>query len=58
MTFIDKVYHVGYNHNITIFINKPKKGIYKPSYTDINKESNHKKVTKEDLKVIKEAFPP
>ena len=48
-----------------ILINRPKKGIYKPSYIDINKKSNYKvqelgspKVTREDLKVIKEAFPP
>ena len=58
MTFIDRAYHVGYNHDITILIDGPKKGTYKPSYTDIDKESNHKKVTREDLKVIKEAFPP
>ena len=65
MTFIDKVYHVGYNHNITIFINKTKKGTYKPSYIDSDKESNNKiqgikdpKVTREDLKVIIGAFPP
>ena len=50
---------------MTIFIDKPKKGIYEPSYIDIDKESNHKiqelgspKVTREDLKTIIGAFPP
>ena len=42
MTFTDRAYHVGYNHDMTIFIDKPKGGIYKPSYIDTDEESNHK----------------
>ena len=38
ITFTDRAYYVSYVDNITILIDRPKKGTYEPSYIDNNKE--------------------
>ena len=65
MTFIDRAYYISYNHDITIFIDKPRRGTCEPSYTDTDKESNHEiqtienpKVTRKDLEIVLAAFLP
>ena len=40
MTFIDRAYYVGYIDDITILIDRPKRGTYKPNCADIDKEND------------------